>query len=69
MMAGAAAPGDRLDVAHRAQLAQDLKRFLERPTAPWTAPATPTAPPGPPIGEPALDYLRSLEPDCTADGR
>ena len=61
--------GDRLDRAHRALLAQDVERFLERPTMPWTAPATAPAPPGPPIGEPALDYLRALAPDCAADGR
>jgi hypothetical protein len=64
--ASAAAPGDRLDVAHRALLAQDIERFLSRPSTPWTAPATPPAPPGPPIGEPALDYLRALAPDCAA---
>jgi hypothetical protein len=64
-----AAPADRLDAAHRALLAQDVKRFLERPAATWTAPATPSTPPGPPIGEPALDYLRSLDPDCVAQDR
>jgi hypothetical protein len=70
-MAGHAseAAADRADRAHRGLLAQDIERFLSRPATPWTAPATPPAPPGPPIGEPALDYLRALAPDCTSDGR
>ena len=45
-------------------LAQDIRRFLERPAASLASPSIPVAPPGPPIGEPALDYLRSLEPLC-----
>lgn len=66
--ASAGGPGDRGDVAHRGLLVRDIERFVERPHAPWTAPATPTPPPGPPIGEPALDYLRSLAPDCANGG-
>jgi hypothetical protein len=60
----ASASGGRLEAAHDALLAQDIRRFLERPAASLAPPAIPAAPPGPPIGEPALDYLRSLEPYC-----
>ena len=69
-LAGARA-GGRLGVGRtgsrprtQALLAQDIRRFLERPAATLASPAIPAAPPGPPIGEPALDYLRSLEPYC-----
>jgi hypothetical protein len=60
--AAASASAGRLAAAHQALLAQDIQRFLERPAAPLAQPSIPAAPPGPPIGEPALDYLRSLEP-------
>jgi len=56
--------GGWLGVAHEELLARDIRRFLERPAAPLASPAIPVAPPGPPIGDPALDYLRSLEPYC-----
>ena len=59
----------RLEAAHEALLAQDIRRFLERPAATLAPPAIPAAPPGPPIGEPALDYLRSLEPYCSLPDR
>jgi hypothetical protein len=68
--AAAAPSSERPAAAHAALLAQDVRRFLERPPPPWAAPGVPSAPPGPPIGEPALDYLRLLEPTCSAeDGR
>jgi len=64
------APAGRLEAAHEALLAQDIRRFLARPSAPALTPAVPTIPPGPPIGEPALDYLWPLEPFCSlAEGR
>jgi hypothetical protein len=59
--------GGRPESAHASLLAQDIRRFLERPAAPWTSPVTPAIPPGPPIGEPALDYLRALEPFCSRE--
>jgi hypothetical protein len=62
----ASASGDRLEAAHEALLAQDIRRFLDRPAASLAAPAIAAAPPGPPIGEPALEYLRSLEPYCAS---
>jgi hypothetical protein len=73
-LARQAAPSgaDRLQAAHAALLAQDVRRFLERPASAVPLPAVPQPPPGPPIGEPALDYLRGLElePWCSrVDGR
>ncbi|HEX7118217.1 MAG TPA: zinc-dependent metalloprotease [Longimicrobiales bacterium] len=45
------------ELAHQALLARDIRRFLERPAAPYAPPATPAPPPGAPIGDPALDWL------------
>ena len=64
----ASGSGGRLQSAHDSLLAQDIRRFLERPVAPSASPTIPSIPPGPPIGEPALDYLRSLEPFCSREG-
>jgi hypothetical protein len=47
--------------AHAQLLAADIKRFLDRPTAPATRLDIPSAPPGAPIGEPAMDWLRRVE--------
>jgi hypothetical protein len=52
--------------AHGSLLAADIKRFLERPAPPATGTALPSAPPGAPIGEPAMDWLRRIEPVCSA---
>jgi hypothetical protein len=57
------ATGD--EAAHRALLAADIERFLDRPGSTVDAPALPEAPPGAPIGEPALDWLSRLEPPCS----
>ncbi|HUF29357.1 MAG TPA: zinc-dependent metalloprotease [Gemmatimonadaceae bacterium] len=51
--------------AHRALLASDIQRFLERPATTADAPQLPEAPPGAPIGDPSLDWLMRLEPPCT----
>ena len=45
------------DLAHQALLTRDIRRFLDRPTTPYTPPVAPEPPPGAPIGEPALDWL------------
>jgi hypothetical protein len=50
--------------AHETLLAADIKRFLERPSTPATRLDIPNAPPGAPIGEPAMDWLRRIEPPC-----
>jgi hypothetical protein len=42
---------------------EDIKRFLARPMTAVTSRA-PAPPPGAPIGEPAMDWLRRLEPPC-----
>ena len=58
------------NAAHFNLLARDIARFLERPAAEFSRPATMTAPPGAPIGEPAMDWLRRIEPVCSLwDGR
>jgi hypothetical protein len=51
--------------AHRALLASDIERFIERPAGTADSPPLPEAPPGAPIGEPSLDWLERLEPPCT----
>ena len=51
--------------AHGALLASDIKRFLDRPAAPATRTPIPAPPPGAPIGEPAMEWLRHLEPLCS----
>lgn len=54
----AAAGGESAEVAHRAQLNTDIKRFLDRPSADSVRimPA-PDAPPGAPIGDEPLNWL------------
>ena len=51
--------------AHAQLIAADIKRFLERPAQPAAPMTLPDAPPGAPIGEPAMDWLRRVEPPCT----
>ncbi|HVL67477.1 MAG TPA: zinc-dependent metalloprotease [Vicinamibacterales bacterium] len=55
--------------AHGTLLAADIQRFLDRPLPPAARQEIPAPPPGAPIGEPALDWLRRLEPACSIDGR
>jgi hypothetical protein len=45
------------DTAHYGLLATDIKRFLDRPSAPARDYATPATPPGAPIGDMAMDFL------------
>ncbi|HXG55567.1 MAG TPA: zinc-dependent metalloprotease [Vicinamibacterales bacterium] len=52
--------------AHASLLAADIKRFLDRPAAPAARTDLPAAPPGAPIGEPAMEWLRRVEPACSA---
>ncbi len=51
--------------AHAELLADDIKRFLDRPSPPAQRTDSPQPPPGAPIGEPAMDWFRRLEPLCT----
>jgi hypothetical protein len=58
--------GNEGEMAHANLLAADISRFLTRPANPVaTRFASPTAPPGAPIGEPAMEWFKWLEPDCT----
>jgi hypothetical protein len=52
--------GDPASRAHRAALAADVERFMERPLEPIRPPAAaPGVPPGQPIGMPDMDWLRA----------
>jgi Met-zincin/Domain of unknown function (DUF5117) len=64
---GAGLTSDR--AAHASLLAADIKRFLDRPSVPATRTEIPDAPPGAPIGQPAMDFLRRLEPVCSGFDR
>jgi hypothetical protein len=60
-----AARGDG-DVAHAALLAADIKRFMDRPAmAVAVTTAAPAIPPGAPIGDPAMSWIRRVEPWCS----
>jgi hypothetical protein len=50
--------------AHNDLLLDDIKRFLDRPSAPAVRTEIPDVPPGAPIGEPAMEYLKRFEPVC-----
>jgi hypothetical protein len=63
----ASAGGETAQAAHNALLAQDVRRFLERPLAPAAPPSIPAVPPGAPIGQPAMEFLRLGEPYCSED--
>ena len=47
--------------AHRQLLADDIKRFMERPYSELRPANTPAPPPGAPIGDFGLDYLLGLD--------
>jgi hypothetical protein len=55
--------GDGDEAAHNALLARDMKRFLDDPSS-FQRITPPEVPPGAPIGQPALDWLRKMEPGC-----
>jgi len=58
--------GNEADVAQANLLSADITRFLTRPANPVaTRFPAPTVPPGAPIGEPAMEWFRWLEPDCS----
>jgi len=52
------------EFGHTQLLAADIKRFLERPSAPATRLQPPVAPPGAPIGDFGLDWLGRFELRC-----
>jgi hypothetical protein len=51
--------------AATAYLVDEIKRFLDRPSAPAQRIAVPGTPPGAPIGQPAMDWLRRVYGECT----
>jgi hypothetical protein len=59
------AQADDAEAASYALLSRDIGRFLTRPGDAFSSPSIPVAPPGAPIGEPALDWLGTLEPPCS----
>jgi hypothetical protein len=65
--AGAAnGSGDEGELAQANLIVSDIQRFLTRPANPVaTRFPAPLAPPGAPIGEPAMEWFKWLEPDCT----
>jgi hypothetical protein len=59
----APARGGANEQAHRALLAADIRRFMDRPAEPVRYPSPPTVPPGQPIGMLGMDWL-----DLRCDG-
>ena len=55
------APSDAEHAAHRALLADDIQRFLDRPGEPYRLPSIPEPPPGAPIGQMGEEWLLSCE--------
>ena len=51
-------------IAMNGYLADEIKRFLERPSSPAPRPVIPDAPPGAPIGEPPMDWFRGSRVAC-----
>ena len=51
-------------IAMNGYLADEIKRFLERPSSPAPRPAIPDAPPGAPIGEPPMEWFRGSRVAC-----
>ena len=51
-------------IAMNGYLADEIKRFLERPSSPAPRPVIPDAPPGAPIGEPPMEWFRGSRVAC-----
>jgi hypothetical protein len=51
-------------IAMNGYLADEIKRFLERPSSPAPRPVIPDAPPGAPIGEPPMDWFGGSRVAC-----
>jgi len=52
--------------ANAQYLADEIKRFLDRPSQPAQRLAVPEAPPGAPIGQPAMEWLKRTFGECSA---
>ena len=57
-------PDAEAQSANADYLADEIKRFLERPSQPATRQSVPEAPPGAPIGQPALEWIRRVFGEC-----
>jgi hypothetical protein len=60
------APDAEAQVANARYLADEIKRFLERPAQPAPRLSVPEAPPGAPIGQPAMEWLKRTLGECSA---
>ena len=63
--ASAAGGRGELQTAAAGYLADEIERFLDRPSPPAQRIAVPEAPPGAPIGQPAMDWLRRVSGECS----
>jgi hypothetical protein len=59
-------PDADAQVANARYLADEIKRFLDRPAQPAQRLGAPEAPPGAPIGQPAMEWLRRTFGECSA---
>lgn len=67
---GASHSAAEAEAAHATSLASDIKRFLERPaTSVGVRMPSQPIPPGAPIGEPAMEWLKRLDPPSEWDRR
>ena len=57
-------PDAEAQSANNEYLADEIKRFLERPSQPATRQSAPEAPPGAPIGQPAMEWIRRVFGEC-----
>jgi hypothetical protein len=57
-------PDAEVQSANNEYLADEIKRFLERPSQPATRQSVPEAPPGAPIGQPAMEWIRRVFGEC-----
>ena len=57
-------PDAEAQSANADYLADEIKRFLERPSQPATRQSVPEAPPGAPIGQPAMEWIRRVFGEC-----
>lgn len=58
------AGGPLIEQAQAMMLANDIKRFIDRPHAPSDIRSAPATPPGAPIGDPGMDWLSRVARYC-----
>jgi hypothetical protein len=61
------APDAEAQVANARYLADEIKRFLDRPSPPAERLGMPDAPPGAPIGQPAMEWLKRTYGECSGE--